>query len=267
MSGKSMGAVLTALLLLTSVWTVIAQEKKEEASKAKLFLVHEDIVKPSKVAEYEKATKAFQAELAKHDMTMMKNIVVQNDEMVYSYVYELENMAALDQRPFGDLREKMGDEAFQAMWDAYDNTIESHKGYMVTGREDLSYMPAAMETAEEMNFRHFDIVHFTPGKSREARQNAEEWKALYESKKSTMGYRTYVGGIGTQTPMYIFVARAKNEVDFYTRNEKNRELLGAEGEALWKKSMTLIDKFEHVNGRIRPDLSYMPAEEEALTAK
>ena len=265
MRGKVL-VVITVLAFHVFAWTLAAQEAEESANK--LFTVHEDVVKPSMVAEYEKATKAFQEALAKHDMPGLQNVVVQNDQMVYSYLTEIENMATLDERPFRDLKEKMGDEAFDAMFDAYKGTYVSHRNYMIRLRADLSYMPegAADGGGGEMNFRHFDFAHFNPGKSDEAREIAKEWVTLYESKKSPMGFRTYTGDLGTNISTYTWVRWAKSAADFYTQEEKNRELLGEEGENLWNRTLAVMDKFEHNNGRVRLDLSYIPKEEE-MTAK
>ena len=266
MRGKLFTLLLAVLLLQVFVWNVSAQEEGAK-SKDKLYVIHEDIVKPSKVAEYEKAAKGFAEALAKADMHNLKNLVIQTDDMVYSYVSEVENMASLDERPFKELKEKMGEEAFDAMFDAYNGTFESHRNFMVRLRDDLSYTPEqSEESTEEMNFRHWDFVHYFPDKGDEAKEISKEWVELYKSKKSPMGYRTYTGGLGTDTPFYVYVAWAKDAQDFHAQNDKNRELLGDEGKDLWQRTLAITRKFEHKNGRIRPDLSYLPEEEE-LTAK
>ncbi len=265
MKGKVLVVVLAVLIVHVFAWALAAQEE-EDKSPNKMFIIHEDVVKPSMVAEYEKATKGLQEALGKHGMTNLKNVVVQNDEMVYSYVSEVPNMAALDERPFAELRKKMGAEAFDAMFDEYAGTYVSHRDYMMTLRPGLSYTPEGAADSGEMNFRHFDMAHFNPSKDDEARELAKEWVTLYENKKSPMGFRTYTGGIGTNTPFYMWVSWAKDAADFYAQNAKNRELLGEAGDDLWERSLAITDKFEHNNGRIRPDLSYLPKEEE-MTAK
>lgn len=264
MKNKLLTVVLAILVLHLFAWTLAAQE--EEKSPNKMYFIHEDVVKPSKIAEFEKAVKGYQEALAKYGMTDLKNLVIQTDDMVYSYVSEVENMAVLDQRPFDDLKEKMGEESFDALFDAYDGLYKSHKSYIVTLQADLSYTPENASDSEDMNFRHWDMLHFIPGKGKEAREIVKEWKALYESKKSPMAYRTYTGGLGTETPFYIFSLSAKNAAAFYAQAEKNDELLGEEMKELEKRTLAITDKFEHLNGHIRPDLSYLPPEEE-MTAK
>jgi hypothetical protein len=62
-------------------------------------------------------------------------------------------------------------------------------------------------------------------------------------------------------PVLAAVQWAKNATDFYTQIEKTEALLGEQGKALDAKALAITRRFEHINGRPRPDLSYMPAAE------
>jgi len=232
-----------------------------------MYIVHQDIVKPSKVAEYEKAAKGWHDAAVKNAITELAYVLVQSDEMVYSYVSEVPNMAALDDNgPMDALKQKMGEAAFQAMFDAYDGTYTSHKNFMITYRPDLSYLPEKQEATAEINFRHWDFVHFNPDKEKEANAISKEWVDLFASKQIQLGFRTYTGGLGTETPLTIWVSWSKNAADFYAAMEQINKTLGDEGTDLWNRTLAITDKYEQVNGRIRPDLSYQPAAEE-LSAK
>jgi len=160
----------------------------------------------------------------------------------------------------------LGKTAFQAMLDAYKGTYTTHKNFMVTYRPDLSYIPENQDSMAEMNFRRWDVAHFNPSKVKEANAISKEWVDLYASKKIEMGFRTYTGGLGTDTPVTFWVSWGKSAADFYTGSEKVMKTLGDEGTDLWQRTLAIMDKYEQINGRLRPDLSYQPAAEE-LSAK
>jgi hypothetical protein len=84
----------------------------------------------------------------------------------------------------------------------------------------------------------------------------KDYKALFEKKNIEEGYRVYIGDLGTDMPMILFVQPAKSRVDFASLSDKQDELLGDEGTALWKKAMSITQKFEHHNGLMRSDLFY-----------
>ena len=109
---------------------------------------------------------------------------------------------------------------------------------------------------DSLNFRHIDYLHIIPGKEGEAEQLAMEYKVLYESKNIEEGYRVYMGGIGTDMPLIIFVQPAKGRADWAMLSDRQNQQLGDEGNKLWDKFMAITQKFEHKDGMMRPDLSY-----------
>lgn len=262
MKGKTVITIFIGLLINLCALELLAQN---DASQSRLFFIHEDVVKPSMVSQYEAASKGVVAKLAENEMTSLHNAVAMTDDYHYLYIYEIPNMAALDQNPWQELGKKMGKEKMDAMWKGYDGTYFSHKSYLVSLHTDLSYNPENVNmTSEAMNFRHWTYYHVNPDKGGEARQIAKRWRDLYESKKVPTGYRLYTGGIGTDTPFYIVVEWAKSSAEFYSQNAKNIELLGEEGKALMAETMAITDHFSEKDGWMRLDLSYLPKE---VTAK
>jgi hypothetical protein len=94
---------------------------------------------------------------------------------------------------------------------------------------------------------------------------ANEWKALYESKNIQAGYWVYMGDMGTDMPLILVAQSAKSAKDYYSRTAQINATLGAEGEALLKKTWSVVRKFEEKDGFIRPDLSFLPGE--SMTVK
>lgn len=255
--------LLVGLVFNLGAFSILAQE---EEPKSQLFFIHEDVVKPSMVSQYEEAVKGVVAKLKENNMTSLSHTVAMSEDFHYSYIYQIENMAALDANPWKELKKKIGEEAMEAMWKGYEGTYSKHKSFLARLQPSLSYTPeTTSEESEAMNFRHWSFYYVNPDKGDEAREISKEWVALFTSKKIPTGYRMYTGGIGTEVPLYIVVQWAKNAAEFYAQNAKNNELLGEEGQALSEKTMAITKKFKQKDGWIRPDLSYRPEEE--MTAK
>ncbi|RMH90973.1 MAG: hypothetical protein D6681_14080 [Calditrichaeota bacterium] len=254
MHRKAMVWAVLCLLLFVGGFSVSAQEYK---SGDQLFMVHEDFVKPSMVAEYEAAIKGFQAALRQHGVTDFGYTTAMTGDFHYLHVQPIKNMAALDGNPLEGLEKSMGKEALQAMWAKFEGCYDVHKNYLVRLSENFSYNPENVTMSdEEMNFRHWDFYFINPDKAEEARAVAKEWRELHAQKKVPYGYRIYLGGLGTEMPLYVVVQWAKNAADFADRQARVNEMLGEEGKALGVKTMALTRKFEQKNGWMRPDLSY-----------
>ncbi|MCG8607732.1 hypothetical protein MJD09_22455, partial [bacterium] len=102
---------------------------------------------------------------------------------------------------------------------------------------DLSYKPEyGREIADGMLFRHWGFYYVHPGKEMEAMEIAKEWKALYESNNIEAGYRIYMGDMGTAMPLILVANSANSAEEYYTRAARTVEKLGADGEALLKKT-------------------------------
>jgi len=240
---------------------------QNEMAKESLFIIHEDIVKPAMVGEYESASKELAAKLKEHNIQELNYNAASRDDFHYIYVSKIENMAELDSNPWKTFEEKMGKDKVEALWNRFDKCYDSHKNFIVRRLDDLSHMPASITAnISNLNFRHWDFYYIQPEKREEARKIAKEWKTLYESKNiQDDGYRLSFGDLGTDMPVYVTVQFAKDAADFNAKNMKTDQALGEEGKALMQRTMALTRKFESVDGWARPDLSYVP--QEAMTAK
>jgi hypothetical protein len=139
----------------------------------------------------------------------------------------------------------------------FDGCYASHKNYLMSLRNDLSYIPAyGMNPDDGLNFRHVDYIHIVPGKEEEMLQILKDYKKLYESRNIEEGYRVYYGGMGTDGPLVIFVQPAKGRTDWAMLSDRQDEQLGKEGSALLKRMMSITQKFEHKDGVMRPDMFY-----------
>lgn len=226
----------------------------------KRYWVHQDNVKPSMVAEYEKITKEFNAACKEHNV-QTSWITVTTSDFKYLYVTPIENMADLDQRPFADMAKEMGDD-FGKMFERFDKCYDSHGGYIITLDEDLTYMPDGISlTQEGQNHRKYYYLYYTPENQAKLREGMKAIKEMFASKESKEYYRIYRSGFGTMESYYMVAISAKDEIDSATRGKANDELLGDGRHEVFANLMKYVSRFEELSGEIRPDLGYSPKEE------
>lgn len=244
------------VLLLFPFFQFFAQDKLPDSE---LLLIHEDVIYPYATEKYEKAVTDFIGMLkdSKIERTFR---VLQSDYTTYIYLTPVKDYDGLAKN-YGmndDMVQKVGKEKFSKVMSGFDGCYASHKNYVLNLRNDLSYKAKyGMDPNEGLNFRHLDYLYVIPGKEQEMISLLKEYKSLYEKNNITEGYRIYIGDLGTDMPMFLFVQPAKSRVDWATFSDKQDELLGNEAEVLWNKAMAITQKFEHHSGMMRPDLYYI----------
>jgi hypothetical protein len=224
-----------------------------------MFMFHEDVVFPYMQLKYEKAAKDF-VEMLKEANAEGSSRLIQLDYFTYNHIIPVKDYDGLS-KYMGMRKEnmaKIGEEKMNKVMSGFDGCYSSHKNFLMTLRNDLSYKPTyGLNSDEGLNFRHIDYINIIPGKENEMEQLLKEEKALYESKNIEEGYRVYFGGMGTDMPLIVLVQPAKGRTDWAMLSDRQDEQLGEEGTKLLNKFMTITQKFEHKNGMMRSDLSYM----------
>lgn len=249
---KTLNQKLRSLCLTVCVMCSFILLQAQESQK---FLVHEDVVYPSKITEYEAVSKTFAETMEQQDATDAAFLAVTLDDHRYLYVSAIEDYAALDMNPFEKLAEEMGEE-FENMMSKYDGTFESHKNYVISLSHDLSYNSQDI-VMDGVDFRHFTYWYITPGKLKEAKAMAQEWKELYAAKGIEPGYRVYTGGLGADGEMIMVVGWAESAEQYYAQRAKTRAALGDVSDIM-NRTHALTRKMESFDGMIRSDLSYQP---------
>jgi hypothetical protein len=239
--------------------TTLAQEEEQ---KDQLLFVNEFTVKPSMAEEFEACLKervAFGTQ-HKHPYSVMTYSL---NDFHYNLVWSLENYADITSwdKAVEELKEKVGEEQWQALNKRMVNSYEYYNSSMIYLVPELSYTPENPRLKpEEGNFIFWDIYYIHPGKATEFEEIIKKFMSIFKDKKMTEGINVLVGDIGTDNPVYAFSGSAKDEADFYVHNDKMWELLGEEGEMLFEKMLPLVRKNEVKQGWFRPELSYMPKE-------
>jgi Fe-S cluster assembly scaffold protein SufB len=249
---------LTSLILLVLTGAIgFAQEE----SNTQAFWVHEDVVKPSKVVDYESICKELTDNMKKHNIQEISTIVTNTEDDRYLWVSPIANMAAIDKPIFTTLREKMGKETFSNMFNRMDECYDVEQDYVIHLDKSLSYMPEGItQTPEGEDYRKFFYFHITPSNRAMVKKTMEAITNLFSSKGSKFYYRVYKSGFGTRGEFYMVAAAAKNPTDYSEKVAANNELLGDEWPKLYGELRSHLLKYEVFSGRMRPDMAYSPSE-------
>ncbi|MBT8259866.1 MAG: hypothetical protein KJN82_01015 [Bacteroidia bacterium] len=229
----------------------------------KMYRVHEDVVKPSHVMEYENVVKELLDLVKKHNIQEAQWITAVTNNSRYLFVSPIENMAALDKPNFvSELVEKEGSEKIMALFNRMDKCYDTELDYIIYLNEELTYMPDGIsQTVEGENFREFHFIYVAPGNRAVVKEKMKAIKALYESKASKVHYRVYNSGFGTDGEYYMVAISGKDSEHMAKKGKENMELLGEDGQnAMWGMYSNVL-RYEKVEADMRTDLGYSPEKE------
>jgi hypothetical protein len=230
------------------------------SSAQKMYRIHEDVVKPSHIMEYESIVKELLGMMKKHNVQDTKWITAVTNNSHYLFVAPIENYAALDEPNFVSvLVEKEGREKIMGLFNRMDKCYDTELDYIITLNEELTYMPEGVtQTPEGENYREFHYVYVTPGNRAVLKEKMKAIKELYKSKGSKTYYRVYQSGFGTDGEYYMVAIAANDEEHMAQKGKANKELFGEDGQkTMWEMYQNVL-KYEKMEGEMRPDMAYSP---------
>ncbi|MGD9345311.1 MAG: hypothetical protein PVH84_05575 [Candidatus Aminicenantes bacterium] len=236
---------------------------QEPEKRYQMFWVIDEVVKPSMANEYYEAGKKWTALLTEHDYPAPFDVYWTYDNHVL-WVTPIRNFGDIDKHieAFNKMREKSPD-AFKEAYDAFNGTYMSTRQCVYA--LDLKYSMIAKDAAskaEEAGFVFFDIYYFEPGKDEELEKIWDEMKAFMEDKEVIQSWYYYWGVMGTDNPVLLAAASAKNAIEFWEENAKMWKALGKEAGKFKQKMMKYVTKEETKMAWIQKELSYTPAKKE-----
>ena len=250
---KSISVFLTLLMVVPFLLSA------QDDDKYPMYWVHEDKVMPSMVAEYEKAAKMLTDKCQEYNVDIPGWITTSSMDSRYLYVSKIKSLADITFEGMGELREKMGAEAFDQMFADMNKCYTAHGDYVITMDKDLTYMPEGItQTPEGEDYRKFYYLHSTPAKIGKLREKMLAIKELYQNKGSKISDRVYRSGFGTMGDFYMVAIASKDAVSYEVNGAANDKLLGEEAKPLFAEVMKYVTKLEQVTGAMRPDLAYTP---------
>ena len=242
--------ILLAILLIASIITY-AQD---------MYVVQENVVKLSKVKEYETLLKEFITLTKKHNIQDVSWLTLSTDNSHYSYVSPIKNMAALDKESYGaKLAAKAGKDVVNKLYKRAYNCLDAELSYIVHLDKELTYMPNGFtQTPAGKNYRKQHFLYVSPENRAIVKEKMKAVKALFERKGSKEYYRVYRSGFGTAGEYYLVAIAAVDELDYARQSKENDTLLGEEGKKVLSDLFSSLLKYEVVLGNIRPEFGYSP---------
>ncbi|MFB0519236.1 MAG: hypothetical protein ACETWC_08150 [Acidobacteriota bacterium] len=259
MRGKTFFALMIGLLAVLCAQSMLAQGRGQEPP---LFIVEEDVVKPSMVGQFEEHVREGIAQFARYKFPYPQDVYC-IDGYHYFFSYPVKNFEDIGNfyKAAGEYRQKMGEEQWKSRVKSAAGTLEYYQSTLFYYVRELSYSPVNPHPDPgQRNFVYWTYLYVEFGKEKEFEEILKAWVELYKSKNISRGYATYMGGIGNEMPLYVLAESAESASVFYSQDEETFKLYGEEGQALMKKTWALLRKFEIKTGSRRPDLSYMPEE-------
>jgi hypothetical protein len=252
---------LNQILLLSTILLILPLGlTAQENSDSQKFWIHEDVVKPAMVAEYEAICKELVGNLKTHNIREANFLTSSTADNRYLYISAIENMSDLDKPVFSTLSEKMGKEKMGDIFNRMDKCYEVEHDYVITLDKSLSYQPGGInQTPEGQNYRKFHYLYVTPANRTIVKEKMKAVRDMFASKGSKVYYRVYKSGFGTRGEFFMVAVAAKDEVDYAQKAAANDALLGEDGgKVMWELFNNLL-KYEEYTGQMRPDMTYTPS--------
>ncbi len=260
---SKISVVLAVCLILGLLPLAMFGQQPEQQKRYQMFMVIDELVYPSMKAEYYEAGKKWIAFMKEHEFTYPINTYWTGDNHVY-WSIPIQNYAEIDKMMAmsGKILEEFPEE-YKAILEAFKGTYENSR--MSVYALDFEYsMIAEEEEGEsgEENFVFFDFYYFKPGYDAEIEKIFEESKAYMADKEILQSWYAYWGWMGTDGPVMVSTATAKNVREFYEENAKAWEALGKEAGEIKQKMMKYVTKQEQKMAWVQKELSYTPAKKE-----
>jgi hypothetical protein len=244
-------------MLILAVFAFLPFSLAAQGSGNQRFWVHEDVVKPGMVAEYEAVCKELIGHLKTHKIQGASWITTNTSDNKYLYVSPITGMADLDKPVFAELAQKMGQKEMSALFARMDKCYDVEHDYIISLDTDLSYQPGGInQTPEGHDYRMFHYLFVTPGNRGVIKEKMKAVKDMFASKGSKVHYRVYRSGFGTRGEFYMVAVAAKDAVEHAQMAKANQELLGEDGgKVMWELFNSLLS-YEEYSGMMRPDMAY-----------
>jgi len=262
-----MKRALVSLCLVFLPLSVLAQNAPP---KPDLFLIHEEIARPSMLSQYESTTRElFNIFTEKNaDPKVFGMNTYTTTDMHYIYVVPIANFGALDtfQQSWMTLGQAVGKDRWRDLMARGNAAMSSYNEFVVARRKDLSYMPETPRLKpSEVRFIHWSFYSIDAAHTDESEQVAKDYAAMFKAKNISDPFTVYLAMNGNDLPLLVVAVPAKSAADFYTEDEKVNAMLGADIRPLQARALAITRKYEVKDGMYRPELSYpMPA---AMTMK
>ncbi|MHC4785980.1 MAG: hypothetical protein ACYTE6_08425 [Planctomycetota bacterium] len=257
---KQQLALGLATMLFGLGGSVFAGEE-QGAEKPQMYAIYKEFVKPGKTEQYEAAMKRMISGFTAYQIDPEKVHwkVVSGPEIGYMFVMPIDSFAAMDESHANWMEavEIIGAENFEEIIAPAMETMVRAEAFHVARMSHLCYTPENPRLKkEEIEYIHYGFYYALPGKQEELEAIAKEFAELYARHGIDTGWSFYKSVTGTDLPLYVVAVGAKSPTDYFTNQDRIRELIGEEAKEIAAKVGATLRKMEYKEGYVRPDLAY-----------
>jgi hypothetical protein len=232
-----------------------------QQTKSQMYLVGYDVVNPSMTTKYYQTVKEQVMLFDKYKWPYPWSVYATNDYCYY-YLIPVNDFTDIGNL-FNATTEFLGRASteWKAVYAKFVGVVQSSSFSVFTLTPELSYVPTSPRLKPgEGNFVILDVWYVTVGKEEEFENHIKDLVALMKKRNITDRWDALVGGIGTEQPLYEFVAHDTTMADFWTHNAEMWKALGKEGSTLFEQLQACTRKREWKFEWYQPELSYTPKE-------
>jgi hypothetical protein len=252
---------LGVLSLFVSVCFFASASAQDSTMKPQLFYLHEEVVPVYMADQYEKTSREF-VQVFKDTKLSIPFYASQRDDYHYYYLAPLTNYASIDTlvAAFDKFTKAIADNAAdQKLMEDNNDAIEYSQDLVLSRSANLSYHPEGSNMNDTtMKFIHWDFYTIKSGDMDKIIALGKKYKDLCMQKGIKTPYSIWFVAVGPNNNLIIQTRVAKSAEDFYETAKQDDAALGEEGNNIYNQMVPYIVKFTHLNGTIRPDLSYIP---------
>jgi hypothetical protein len=256
------------ILLLASLVTCLcfySLPLAAQETKSQMYLVGCDVVNPSMETKRYQTVKEQLAFFDKYKWPYPWSVYATNDYCYY-YLIPVNDFTDIGNvfNAWTEVLGRAGNE-WKALYAKYFGVVQSTSFFVLSSTPELSYVPTSPRLKPgEGNLVIIDAWYATLGKEEEFEKHMKEVVALMKKRNITDRWDAFVGGIGTEQPLYAFAARDTNMADFWTHNAEMWKALGKEGNTLFDQLQACTRKREWKFAWYQPELAYTPKEKKQV---
>ncbi|WP_191860923.1 hypothetical protein [Hanstruepera ponticola] len=240
-------------LVLCALFSVSAQD-----SQPTMFTVHTDNVKFDKMMQYEEAAKELKSNFEKHNIKNVSWTALSIEDGRYVYVTPIKNMSELDKNMMEDLYKKMGEDKADALFEKMNECYDSHHDNVVHYLPEMSYHPESEGSMEGKNHREYHFLYYAPKNGKAMKEGMKDIQAMFQKRGIKNGYSVYHSGFGSDESYYMVSISGKDGLEIAQNGKLNDETFTEEDQANFFKVIQSTTRYDKIEGRVRPDLSYQP---------
>jgi hypothetical protein len=219
------------------------------------FVVFEEFVSPADMHEFARVQDRIFEVWDKNNMDLTI-YCYRNDENAFYWVFPISSFASIDtllEKSMG-LQAKMVEEGFDFERDFRD--LSTGRQTIIRWIPELSYHPTGKfgQTPEDI-FVEFTFCYMRSGHEKEAGEAIKKYIDFYNSIDETYDWDVYTTIMGHDTPMWIVMVRAENELALRKLENDLDEKHGGEFNEMWFEFSKHVRRFENKKGWFLPGWS------------